>query len=404
MWAEKSCFYHIYPLGMCGDRGLNKIYEAIEQMNYIGADAVYLGPVFESVNHGYDTADYFHIDRRLGSNDAFRDVCRAFHQNGIKIVLDGVFNHIGREFWAFRDVRQNREASRYKDWFKIKWNCDNRFHDGLAYDGWEGCEDLVELNLNNPEVKDHLFAAVKSWTEDYDIDGLRLDVAYCLDRNFLKDLHSFTKNLKPDFWLMGEVLRGDYNRWMNDEMLDSVTNYECYKGLYSSFNDKNMFEIAHSIKRQDNLYRGRKMYNFVDNHDVERIATILKDRRNLAALYTLLFAIPGIPSIYYGSEFGIEGSKKKHGDAAVRPYIEKFEQNALTEELKKLNDLRKKHSALADGDYQELALSNEVLVFARQNAKERIICAVNAGDKEFAYKGEGGDLLLEPHSAQIIPV
>lgn len=401
MWAEESCFYHIYPLGMCGDKGFDKVYEAIEQMKYLGTDAVYLGPVFESLCHGYDTKDYFHIDKRLGTNQSFQKLCCAFHKNNIRIVLDGVFNHVGREFWAFRDVREKREDSLYKDWFNIKWSGNNRFNDGFCYDAWEGCEDLVKLNLKNNDVKKHLFAAITSWIQDYDIDGLRLDVAYCLDLGFLKELHQLTKGLKGDFWLMGETLHGDYNRWMNKEMLDSVTNYECYKGFYSSCNDKNMFEIAHSLKRQDNLYHGKMMYNFVDNHDVGRIATMLKDKRNLLPLYTLLFAMPGIPSIYYGSEFGLEGNKKKNGDQAVRPYIETFEQNSLTNELKKLCEFRKKHSALISGNYEELLLNNEVLVFVRENNDERVICAINIGDKDFIYKNEEQDVLLVPHSALI---
>lgn len=404
MWAERSCFYHIYPFGMCGDKGFGKIYEAIEQMKYFGADAVYLGPVFESVNHGYDTTDYFKIDRRLGDEEAFKNLCQTFHQNGIKIVLDGVFNHVGREFWAFLDVKHQREASPYVDWFRINWQSNNRYDDGFAYEAWEGCEDLIKLNLRNDEVKKHLLEAVKFWITDYGIDGLRLDVAYCLDKGFIKELRQHTNSLKADFWLMGEVLRGDYNRYMKSELLDSVTNYECYKGLYSSFNDKNMFEIAHSLQRQNNLYAGKMLYNFVDNHDVERIATILKDKRDLELLYTLLFAMPGIPSIYYGSEFGIEGSKKRHGDSAVRPYIENFAQNSLTDYLKSLNELRKTHLALANGTYRQLALTNETLVFMRENAAERVLCGINLGEIEFKYSGEENELVLAPKSAKIMPL
>lgn len=402
MWAEKSCFYHIYPLGMCGSCGLGKIYEAIPQMKFIGADALYLGPVFESVFHGYDTKDYFRIDRRLGSNEDFQRLCRELHAKGVRIVLDGVFNHVGRDFWAFKEVRERKQDSPYQNWFKIKWDGNNRFNDGFIYEAWEGCEDLVKLNLQNAEVKNHLFEAVNSWIRDYDIDGLRLDVAYCLDKNFIKELRRLTKGLKSDFWLMGEVLRGDYNVFVNDEMLDSVTNYECYKGLYSSFNDKNMFEIAHSLERQKNLYHDKKFYNFADNHDVSRIASMLKDKRHLEPLYTLLFAMPGIPSIYYGSEFGLEGSKKRDGDRAVRPCVEKFEQTALTMYIKNLNNLRKEHPALYGGDYKQLALSNEILVFERQLPTDRVVCAINAGDKEYVYKLNGQELVLAPYSGCII--
>ena len=138
----------------------------------------------------------------------------------------------------------------YKDWFHISFDGNSNYNDGLWYEGWEGNYDLVKLNLRNEDVIQHIFSCIKGWVEEFDIDGLRLDVAYCLDHDFLRRLRSFCDGLKPDFFLVGETLHGDYNQWMNDSMLHSVTNYECYKGLYSSFNSMNMFEINHSLLRQ----------------------------------------------------------------------------------------------------------------------------------------------------------
>lgn len=401
MKPQESIFYHIYPLGFCGNEGVQKINNIIEHIKYTGANAVYLGPVFQSANHGYDTSDYFWIDKRLGTNDDFKQVCNNLHNNGIKVILDGVFNHVGREFWAFKDVQEKKGYSKYCDWFHLHWDCNNRYNDGFAYTDWEGCSDLVKLNLKNQEVKNHIFEAVKNWVENYNIDGLRLDVAYCLDKEFLKELRTFCKNLKPDFWLMGETLHGDYNQWMNSEMLDSVTNYECYKGLFSSCNDKNMFEIAHSIKRQNSLYRGKYLYNFLDNHDVNRIATALKDKRDLKLLYTLLFCMPGIPSIYYGSETGIEGDKTRFGDSVLRPCLDNIYGNELTEHIHNLSKIKNCHKALSYGEYYELQLANEAFAFKRKLDNEEVICAVNISGHDYEFRNGGFYAKLPPKSSQI---
>ncbi len=287
MWAYESVFYQIYPLGFCGAPYENdgvlthrilKVKDWIPHMKKLGINAVYFSPVFESDTHGYNTRDYKKIDCRLGTNEDFKEVCGALHKEGIKVVLDGVFNHVGRGFSAFLDVLKNRENSVYRDWFHIDFGGNSNYNDGLWYEGWEGNFDLVKLNLGNPEVVEHIFSAVKSWVEEFDIDGLRLDVAYCLTPDFLRRLRSFTDGLKEEFFLVGETLHGDYNQWMNPQMLHSVTNYECYKGLYSSFNSMNLFEIVHSLLRQfgpENwtLYKGQHLLCFVDNHDVTRIAS-----------------------------------------------------------------------------------------------------------------------------------
>ena len=259
MWADKSVFYQIYPLGFCGTPRENdgvpasrigKIGDWAEHIRRLGADAVYLSPVFESDRHGYDTRDYRKIDCRLGTNEDFARVCETLHGHGIKVVLDGVFNHVGRGFWAFRDVQERKWDSPYKDWFHINFDGNSNYNDGFWYEGWEGHYELVKLNLRNSAVADHLLESIRLWVEWFHIDGLRLDVAYCLDREFLHRLRQFCDGLKPEFFLVGETLHGDYNQWVNDAMLHSCTNDECYKGLYSSLNSMNLFEIVHSLTRQ----------------------------------------------------------------------------------------------------------------------------------------------------------
>ena len=398
-WFDKSAFYHIYPLGFCGapkendftsepEHRILKVLDIIPHIKECNFNAVYFGPIFESSRHGYDTADYLTPDRRLGTDEDFKKVFDALHENGIKVIIDGVFNHVGREFWAFKDVRQNVWNSRYKDWFHVR-DGGSPYGDPFFYEGWEGHYELVKLNLYNPDVKNYIKDCITKWREKYGIDGLRLDVAYCLEENFLKELRGHCKWLSEDFWLMGETLHGDYNRWMNPQMLDSVTNYECYKGLFSSFNDMNMFEIAHSINRQfgsENwcLYRGKNLYTFVDNHDVSRIATMLRTKEHLPLIYSLLFTMPGIPSVYYGSEYGMEGDKKQ-GDDVLRPEFQLQEDTALTKHIAALAKLRTKSDVLAVGSYSQLQLTNRQYAFARNHDGKRVITVINADSSDFTF-------------------
>ena len=363
-------------------------------MKKLGINAVYFSPVFESDTHGYNTRDYKKIDCRLGTNEDFKEVCGALHKEGIKVVLDGVFNHVGRGFSAFLDVLKNRENSVYRDWFHIDFGGNSNYNDGLWYEGWEGNFDLVKLNLGNPEVVEHIFSAVKSWVEEFDIDGLRLDVAYCLTPDFLRRLRSFTDGLKEEFFLVGETLHGDYNQWMNPQMLHSVTNYECYKGLYSSFNSMNLFEIVHSLLRQfgpENwtLYKGQHLLCFVDNHDVTRIASNLTNARHLPLIYAMTFGMPGIPCVYYGSEWGAEAHKSQ-GDPALRACFEEPVENALSAWISRLAEAKKQSKALNYGSFRSVVLTNKQCIFERKTEDERVMVAINADEEEYHAHFDAG--------------
>lgn len=404
MWAYESVFYQIYPLGFCGapfendgvrESRILKVIDWIPHIQKLGANVIYFSPVFESDTHGYNTRDYTQIDCRLGTNSDFKQVCDALHTAGIKVVLDGVFNHVGRGFWAFQDVLQNRENSRYKDWFaRIAFDGNSNYNDGLWYEGWEGNYDLVKLNLRNEEVISHIFSAIKGWVEEFDIDGLRLDVAYCLDHDFLRRLRQYTDSLKSDFFLVGETLHGDYNQWMNDAMCNSVTNYECYKGLYSSFNSMNMFEICHSLARQfgpENwtLYKGRHLLSFVDNHDVSRIASNLNNEKHLPLIYALAFGMPGIPCVYYGSEWGAKAAKSE-GDPALRACFDKPEFNELSAFIGKLANAKKNSPALNYGNFRNVVLTNHQCIFERACEEERVLVAINASDQTYTAHFDAG--------------
>jgi len=417
MWAEESVLYQIYPIGFCGapltnpipedadeagaaaasEEGLHRIRKVLDwipHLKKLGITAVYFGPVFESDSHGYNTRDYRKIDNRLGTNEDFKEVCDALHEEGIRVILDGVFNHVGRGFGQFLDVKAKRWDSPYKDWFHVSFDGDSAYHDGFWYEGWEGHYDLVRLNLYNEEVVSYILETVRMWTEEFGIDGLRLDVAYLLNQDFIRRLRSFTDELKPDFYLIGEILGGDYKTICGEGKLHSATNYECYKGLHSSFNSMNLFEINHSLIRQFGsdpwcLYRGMHLMSFVDNHDVSRIASVLSNPAHLPLVYALAFSMPGFPCIYYGSEWGAKGDKKD-GDPALRLSYDKPEWNELTDWISRLAAAKTGSEALCYGDFRSVLLTNRQCIFERKTASERVLVAINADDQEYVAHFDAG--------------
>ena len=431
MWAFESVFYQIYPLGFCGapfendgclEHRILKVLDWIPHIRKLGANAVYFSPVFESDTHGYNPRDYTKIDVRLGTNEDFKRVCDELHANGIKVVLDGVFNHVGRGFWAFKDVQEKRWDSPYKDWFHLSFDGNSNYNDGFWYEGWEGNYDLVKLNLRNPAVIDHILDKVNYWIDFFDIDGLRLDVAYCLDRDFLGRLRQFTDSKKQDFFLLGEVLHGEYGRMLNEMHLHSLTNYQCYKGIYSSFNSCNMFEIMHSLLRlfgpEDwTVARGSHLLSFADNHDVTRIASIMNDPNKLPLVYTLVFTMPGIPCVYYGSEWGAQ-ARKEEGDPALRACFDKPEWNELTDHISRLAEVKKNSRALNYGGLRSVVLTNQQCIFERNCGDQRVMVAINmdsnpytahfdagCGQAKEALTGTihdfGGGSVLAPYSSEI---
>lgn len=400
-WYDEAIFYHIYPLGMLGAPKENPYGEPVHRLpglipwighlQRLGVNALYIGPLFESVGHGYETTDYKKLDSRLGDNQDLKDFVAKCHEVGIRVILDGVFNHTGRDFFAFQDIRQNRENSPYKDWYcNVNFWGNNEYNDGFSYDNWGGYNLLVKLNQRNPAVRDYICDVIRFWVSEFDIDGIRLDAADVLDFDFMKALRRVADGVKPDFWLMGEVIHGDYTRWVNEGTLHSVTNYHLHKALYSGHNDHNYFEIAHTVKRLygmgGNRPNGLKLYNFVDNHDVERIYTKLNNKAHFAPVHVLLYTLPGIPSVYYGSEFGIEGKKERYSDDSLRPalryedYADAAENNSLTRLIAALGRVRRQTKALSYGEYRELTLTNRQYAFARGTGDETVLVTVNNDD------------------------
>ena len=374
----------------------------ISHIKSIGCNALYIGPLFESVGHGYETTDYKKLDSRLGTNEDLTNFVAECHAQGIRVILDGVFNHTGRDFFAFQDIKQNRENSRYKDWYcNVNFWGNNEYNDGFSYDNWGGYNLLVKLNQHNPEVQNYICDVIRFWVSEFDIDGIRLDAADVLDFNYMQAMRRIANEVKPDFWLMGEVIHGDYNRWVNEGTLHSVTNYHLHKALYSGHNDYNYFEIAHTVKRLyemgGNRPDGLKLYNFVDNHDVERIYSKLINKNHFPPVHILLYTLPGIPSIYYGSEFGIEGKKERFSDDSLRPALSLSNfpnapvENPQTRLITALGKLRRNTPALSYGDYKELLLTNCQYAFARTYNGQSVLVTVNNANQEAVFTIPAGN-------------
>ena len=431
-WYDEAVFYHIYPLGLTGApkqnayekpvHRLNTLLPWITHIHNLGCNALYIGPLFESVGHGYETTDYKKLDSRLGTNEDLTDFVKECHRQGIRVILDGVFNHTGRDFFAFKDIQKNRESSRYRDWYcNVNFWGNNEYNDGFSYENWGGYNLLVKLNQRNPEVKDYICDVIRFWVKEFDIDGIRLDAADVLDFDFMKALRQTANEVKPEFWLMGEVIHGDYIRWVNERTLHSVTNYHLHKALYSGHNDHNYFEIAHTVKRLyemgGNRPDGLKLYNFVDNHDVERIYTKLSNKAHFAPVHILMYTLPGIPSIYYGSEFGIEGKKEYGSDDSLRPqlnledYKDAITSNPCTALIAALGKVRAAVPALSYGDYQQRVLTNRQYAFTRSWNGCTVAVTVNNDDNEAdfwipidsseTYVGALAGAKVQPENGQI---
>ena len=396
MWAEELMFYHIFPLGFCGaptdnkptaiyKPAIHKISEWIPHIKSLNLNAICLGPIFESSSHGYDTIDFRNIDRRLGANTDFKKVADDIHANGMRLIIEGVFSRVGREFWTFKNVRKNNKKSGYIDWFHITFGNESPYGDKFRYQHDSGHPDMPLLNLKNEHVKKHIFNAVKSWILDYDIDGIYLDKATELDYVFVWELRAFCKEIKSDFWILGDN--------------DNLMNHECFKTLYTCFNDRNMFEIAYLINKQASA--GKQLYTFLDNHETTRIANNVTNTKHLPLAYTLLMTMPCIPSIYYGSEWGVWGDSRD-GERTLRKCLNLKKDTELTRHIKRLTRLRCASPALRHGDYNKVYLTNEQYIFMRRFENDMACVAINISDCEHTIKLNGAPFTMAPYSSQIL--
>jgi cyclomaltodextrinase len=391
-WIRHAIWWQVYPLGFTGaeptalpegqppvDR-LRRIEAWLPHLVELGCNGLALGPVFAAETHGYDTLDHLAVDRRLGTVDDLQRLIDACHATGVRVMLDGVFNHVGRGHPRFREALAHGPSSAAARWFHVQPDGGVRV--------FEGHDALVTLNHDNQEVADHVAHVMTAWC-DRGVDAWRLDAAYAVPPAFWQRVLPRVRERHPGLWVVGEVIHGDYPGWVEASGADSVTQYELWKAVWSSLNDRNLFELAHALRRHDAMVRRFLPQTFVGNHDVTRLASRLTDPRHVALAVVLLLTLPGVPTLYYGDERGSTGIKEDRagGDDAVRPAYPPApdapdEPARAVEELhRRLIGIRRRHPWLVDAVVQEPdVLTNEVLAF-RLTAGDQVLGVVlNVGD------------------------
>jgi cyclomaltodextrinase / maltogenic alpha-amylase / neopullulanase len=400
-----SIFWHVYPLGFCGAEKdatdgvrhrLGRIVDYLDHARELGASGLLLGPVFASASHGYDTLDHYRIDERLGDGADFDALAADAHAAGFCVVLDGVFNHLGRDHELVRRALDAGPGTPDGDW--IRWS-------GAYPYFFEGHEALVALNLSNPAVQDYVAGVMSHWLRR-GIDGWRLDAAYAAGPDAWAPIVARVRAAHPDAWLLGEVLHGDYAGFVAASGLDTVTQYELWKATWSSLNDANLFELAWTLTRHDEMVAAFRPQTFIGNHDVTRIATKLTDPRHVEVALALLMLLPGTPSIYYGDELGFTGEKldAAGGDDAIRPEFP-ADPAALTgdpaclDAHRRLIGLRRNHPWLADARLTTGHLTNTTLAIGLAGRDgQHLTLGLNLGDDAIELPGSYGPITVHPQS------
>ncbi|SNT18357.1 cyclomaltodextrinase [Actinomadura meyerae] len=387
-WPDHAIWWHAYPLGFVGAERdalpagtpstprLARFGGWLDHVVELGCNGLALGPVFASETHGYDTVDHYRVDPRLGSEDDLRRLIDAASQKGVRVLFDGVFNHVGRGFAPFADVAAKGDASRYRTWF----------HPDLRT--FEGHDRLVTLNHAEPEVADYVTGVMTHWLER-GIDGWRLDAAYAVPQQFWRTVTDRVRVRFPDAWFVGEVIHGDYARLVADTGFDSVTQYELWKAIWSSLNDGNFFELAHALDRHNTMLDTFAPQTFLGNHDVTRIASRLHRKEHREHALVILLTVGGVPSIYAGDEFGFEGVKEERegGDDAIRPaFPERPDETpgygAPYHRLHQLLiGLRRRHPWLVRAETAVATLTNTVLSYTVGHGAERLAVVLNLDDE-----------------------
>ena len=395
--------WHVYPLGFTGaERSalpaleparhrLRQLEGWLDYATGLGCDGLLLGPVFAAETHGYDTVDHFRIDPRLGDAGDFDALVAAAGQRGLRLVLDGVFNHVGRAFPAFQAALKDGPGSPSARWFK-------RTADGADYAVFEGHGQLVELDHDEPAVLAYMIEVMTHWL-GRGAGGWRLDAAYAVPPAVWAKVIPAVREAFPDAWFLGEMIHGDYAAYANEAGLDAVTQYEAWKAIWSSLNDRNFFELDHALGRHNaflgSLDDGRLPQTFVGNHDVTRLATQLDDDRHFGHALALLMCIGGVPSVYYGDEQGFRGLKehREGGDDAIRPAFP-----AAPADLppggwpyyrlhQRLIGFRRRHPWLVRARTEAAHLEQSALALRVRGERDReqALLLLNVGDTEFRF-------------------
>ncbi|BBE24195.1 alpha-amylase [Arthrobacter sp. MN05-02] len=426
-WVRHVIWWHVYPLGFVGAEktatpdpaAAHRLLDLVPWLDYaleLGASGLALGPVFASETHGYDTTDYFRIDPRLGTSEDFDTLVAEAHRRGLRILLDGVFNHTGRSFAPFQDVLTDGPGATTAPWFLLDWPDGAGPGTEPGYRDFEGHHHLVALNHDEPAVVDFVAGVMEYWL-GRGADGWRLDAAYAVPARFWAEVTTRVRSSHPEAWFVGEYIHGDYGSEVRAGGLDSATQYELWKAVWSSLNDANLFELAAALERHNALLAGFAPLTFIGNHDVTRIASKLIDPALLPHAVAVLLTVGGTPSVYYGDEQGYRGVKEDRagGDDDVRPLFPPSPGDLSPvgrptyQVHQELIGIRRRHPWLHRATTQVLQLSNELLVYrVEADGEAPLVVALNlARDTRSAGTGGAASVLagqatVDPGTQRII--
>ena len=389
-WVRHAIWWQVYPLGFVGafpvppsnepqqpaEHRLLRLVDWFDHAIELGASGIALGPIFASCTHGYDTTDHYRIDPRLGDDADFDHLVDQAHRRGLRVLLDGVFNHVGVDFPRYREAPDDVAAAR---WFRGR---PGRFHTFEGHDG------LITLNHDNPEVVDYTVEVMAHWLAR-GADGWRLDAAYAVPQHFWASTLPRVRERYPEAWFVGELIHGDYAAVVEAATFDSATQYELWKAIWSSLNDGNFFELDWALQRHNDFLNRFAPLTFIGNHDVTRIASRLGNPAHVAHALVLLLTIGGVPSIYAGDELGFHGVKEERfgGDDAVRPEFGSppLQLDDFGIEIWALHQylvgLRRRHPWLHTASTTALRLANRHYVYETRNGDDALLVVLNIGDE-----------------------
>ncbi len=435
-WVQDAIWWHVYPLGFVGAEQelaavtggseptalaraiegggarhrLDRLLPWLDYLIELGCNGLALAPIFASATHGYDTLDFYRVDPRLGDETDLTRLIQACHGRGIRVLLDGVFNHVGWAHPAFQKVLREGPSAPEAELFRLRWP-DGPWREGVRpdYDTFEGHGGLIALDHSSDAVADLVVDVMTTWL-DRGIDGWRLDAAYAVEPSFWARVLPRVRKRFPEAYLVGEVIHGDYPGIVEETGMDAVTQYELWKATWSSLNDANFWELDHALRRHDEFAETFIPYTFVGNHDVTRIASRLDDARHVAHAVAVLASVAGTPAIYYGDEQGYHGVKEDRigGDDQVRPLFPE-----LPEQLSRLGEgiwtmhrdligLRRRHRWLHAARTARVHLTNTQYVYEVRpgpqmpatSGAQRLLVALSLEDGRCALPAPGARSLL----------
>ena len=411
-WTDHAIWWHVFPLGFTGapahrlapgapvEHRLGRLTAWLDYAVELGCNGLVLGPVFASESHGYDTLDHLRIDPRLGDDDDWDAFVSAARARGLRIVLDGVFNHVGRQHPRVTQALADGPDSPAGRW--VRWRADARPPEPEVFEGHGG---LVVLNHDAPEVQDHVAEVMSHWLAR-GADGWRLDATYAIPTAFWRTVLPRVRAAHPDAWVLGEMIHGDYAAYVTESGIDSVTQYELWKAMWSSIADRNFFELAWALKRHAAFAEEFVPYTFVGNHDVTRLASAIADPRHVTHAIAVLFFVAGTPAVYSGDEQGFRGVKEARigGDDAIRPEFPASPAELaspgwpLYREHQRLIGLRRRHAWLVRARVSALHVENERLVLLAEPRggldEPPLVLTLNLADAPFVVPAAVGAVLL----------